>query len=316
MARGLVTIFGGAGFIGRYVVKRLAQQGWRIRVAVRHPGPASFLKPMGDVGQITPIRAKLQDDAAVAEAVAGAQAVINLVGVLYETRQQSFEEVHHLGAERIAKAAAAAGATALVQVSALGADPDSPAAYARSKAAGETAVLAAFPTASVIRPSVVFGAEDGFLNRFAGMARLSPVLPLIGGGKTKFQPVYVGDVADAIVTCMTDPKCRGRIFELGGPTVYSFEELLRYMLREIRRRRFLVPLPFELADFQAKFLEKLPVPPLTRDQVKLLQSDNVVSEGALTLADLDLQPTALEVIAPSYLERYRPHGRFTQTQAV
>jgi NADH dehydrogenase len=271
---------------------------------------------MGDVGQITPIRAKLQDEAAVAEAVAGAQAVINLVGVLYEKRQHSFEDIHHLGAERIAKAAAAAGATALVQISALGASPGAEAAYARSKAAGEAAVLAAFPTASVVRPSVVFGAEDGFLNLFAGLARLSPVLPLIGGGKTKFQPVYVGDVADAIVTCMTDPKCQGKTYELGGPTVYSFEELMRYMLKEIRRRRFLVPWPFELADFQAKFLEKLPVPPLTRDQVKLLRSDNVVSEGALTLADLGLQPTALEVIAPTYLERYRPHGRFTQTQSV
>jgi NADH dehydrogenase len=316
MAKGVVTIFGGSGFIGRYVVKRLARQGWRIRVAVRHPGPARFLKPMGEVGQITPIRAKLQDQAAVAEAVAGAQAVINLVGILYEKRQCSFEDIHHRGAERIAKAAAAAGATALVQISALGADPDSQAAYARSKAAGEAAVLAAFPTASVIRPSVVFGAEDGFLNLFAGLARLSPVLPLMGGGKTKFQPVYVGDVADAVVTCMTDPKCRGKTYELGGPTVYSFEELMRYMLKEIRRRRFLVPWPFELADFQAKFLEMLPVPPLTRDQVKLLQSDNVVSEGALTLADLGLQPTALEVIAPTYLERYRPHGRFTQTLAV
>jgi NADH dehydrogenase len=316
MAKGVVTIFGGSGFIGRYVVKRLARQGWRIRVAVRHPGPARFLKPMGEVGQITPIRAKLQDQAAVAEAVAGAQAVINLVGILYEKRQCSFEDIHHRGAERIAKAAAAAGATALVQISALGADPDSQAAYARSKAAGEAAVLAAFPTASVIRPSVVFGAEDGFLNLFAGLARLSPVLPLMGGGKTKFQPVYVGDVADAVVTCMTDPKCRGKTYELGGPAVYSFEELMRYMLKEIRRRRFLVPWPFELADFQAKFLEMLPVPPLTRDQVKLLQSDNVVSEGALTLADLGLQPTALEVIAPTYLERYRPHGRFTQTLAV
>ncbi|RMD60657.1 MAG: complex I NDUFA9 subunit family protein [Alphaproteobacteria bacterium] len=311
MNAGVITIFGGSGFIGRHLVRRLARQGWVIRVAVRHPAAANFLKPLGDVGQIVPIRAPVQDEAAVRAAVAGARAVVNLVGVLYERGRQRFDEVHVRGAGRIAAAAAAAGAGRLVHVSAIGADPAAPAAYARSKAAGEVAVRAAFPDAVILRPSIVFGPEDDFFNRFAVMARLSPVLPLIGGGRTRFQPVYVGDVDDAIARCVASPRVAGRLFELGGPRVYTFRELMEILLREIRRRRLLVPVPFALAEAIAIFTEWLPEPPLTRDQVRLLRRDNVVADGAAGLVDLGIQPTALEVIIPTYLERYRPHGRFT-----
>jgi NADH dehydrogenase len=311
MATQVVTIFGGSGFIGRYLVQRLARHGWIIRVAVRHPDRALFLKPMGAVGQITPIAANLRHEASVAAAVAGADAVVNLVGVLYERRPQSFAAVHVEGAGRVARAAHAAGARRYVHMSALGADPASPASYGRSKAAGEAAVRAAFPDAAIARPSVVFGPEDDFFNRFAGLARYSPALPLIGGGTTRFQPVYVGDVADALARLVEDSATAGKTYELGGPGTYSFRELLEYLLREIGRRRLLVLLPFALAKLQAAFLEWLPRPPLTRDQVRLLERDNVVSPGALTLADLGIHPTALELVVPSYVARYRPGGRFT-----
>ncbi len=314
MADRVVTVFGGSGFIGRHLIGRLARQGWIVRVAVRRPSRAGFLKPLGDVGQITPIRAPIQDQIAVESAVAGADAVINLVGVLYERGAQTFDAVHALGAQAVATAAAAAGVTRLVQISALGADLQGPADYARSKGAGEAAVRTAFPSAVILRPSVVFGPEDGFFNRFAMIARISPVLPLIGGGGTRFQPVYVGDVADAIATSLGDAACAGRTFELGGPHVYTFKELMELLLRQIHRRRLLVPWPFALAELQAIFFELLPVPPLTRDQVRLLRNDNVVAEGVLTLADLGIAPTAAEVILPTYLDRYRPRGRFDRTQ--
>jgi len=313
MAAGLVTVFGGSGFIGRYLVKRLAKLGWTIRVAGRSPRHAAFLQPLGDVGQITPMRAPLQDEAAVARAVAGAGAVVNLVGLLYEKGRQSFEEVHYRGAERIARSAAAAGAESLVQMSALGAGPEAEADYARSKGAAEAAVRAAFPAAAILRPSIVIGPEDGFFNRFAAMTGLAPALPLIGGGKTRFQPVYVGDVADALVACVTRPEHRGRTFELGGPRVYSFEELMVLLLREIRRKRLLLPLPFALAEVMAAPLELLPVPPLTRDQVRLLRHDNVVTPGAPGLEALGIEPTAIELVIPTYLDRYRPGGRFSQS---
>lgn len=316
MAERVVTIFGGSGFIGRHVVPRLAKRDWLIRVAVRRPSRANFLKPLGDVAQVTPIRAVLQDEMSVADAVAGADAVINLVGILYERGAQSFTAVHVQGARTVAEAAAAAGVKSLVQISAIGADHQAEADYARSKGAGEAAVKTAFPGASIIRPSIVFGPEDGFFNRFAVMARLSPVLPLIGGGGTRFQPVYVGDVADAVVKCVEDPACRGETYELGGPAVYTFKELMELMLHEIRRRRLLVPLPFALARMQAALLELLPVPPLTRDQVALLRRDNVVSEGARTLADLGITPSAAELIIPTYLDRYRPGGRFNEAAAL
>ncbi len=312
----IVTVFGGSGFIGRHLVGRLAKQGWVIRVAVRHPSQANFLKPMGDVAQITPIRAPLQEQIAVEAAVDGAEAVINLVGILYERGRQKFSTIHAHGAQAVAEAAQAVGAGSLVQISSIGADIHGEAEYARSKGAGEAAVKIAFPEATIIRPSIVFGPEDGFFNRFAEMARFSPVLPLIGGGGTRFQPVYVGDVAEAIARCLADPATRGKTYELGGPRVYTFKELMQLLLHEIRRRRLLVPWPFKLADMQAAVLERLPVPPLTRDQVKLLRSDNVVASNALTLADLGIEPTAVEVIVPTYLDRYRPHGRFNLPVAV
>lgn len=311
MAQRIVTIFGGSGFIGRYVVKRLAKQGWTIRIGVRSPARAAFLKPLGDVGQITLLRAPLQDQEAVAALVQGADAVINLVGLLYQKGRQNFAAVHVEGAQKIAEAAAAAGVKRLIQISAIGADPAAEADYARSKGVAEAAVRAAFPGATVLRPSVVFGPEDGFFNLFAGLSRLSPVLPLIGGGKTKFQPVYVGDVADAVLACLNGPETAGQTYELGGPRVYSFKELLKLMLLEIGQKRLLLPLPFALASFEAAFLELAPVPLLTRDQVRLLKRDNVVTGATPTLADLKIQPTAVEVIIPTYLDRYRRHGRFT-----
>ncbi|MCH8037402.1 MAG: complex I NDUFA9 subunit family protein [Proteobacteria bacterium] len=316
MTQRVVTVFGGSGFVGRHLVWRLAKQGWIVRVAVRRPSQAGFLKPLGEIGQITPLRAPVQDPVAVAAAMAGADAAVNLVGILYERGKQTFAGVHARGAQTVAEAAAAAGIGHLVQVSAIGADLHGGAAYARSKGAGEAAVKTAFPSATILRPSVVFGPEDDFFNRFAAMARLSPALPLIGGGATRFEPVYVGDVAQAIVKCLADPACAGKTYELGGPRVYTFKEILQLLLREIRRRRLLVPWPFALAEVQARFLELLPVPPLTRDQLRMLRRDNVVSEGALTLADLGIAPTAAEVILPTYLDRYRPGGRFNQPLAV
>ncbi|MCH8924630.1 MAG: complex I NDUFA9 subunit family protein [Proteobacteria bacterium] len=316
MAQRVVTVFGGSGFVGRHLVGRLAKQGWIVRVAVRRPSRADFLKPLGEVGQITPLRAPVQDPIAVEAAVAGADAAINLVGILYERGKQTFAGVHVRGAQTVAEAAAAAGVEHLVQVSAIGADLHAAADYARSKGAGEAAVKTAFPSATIVRPSIIFGPEDDFFNRFAAMARLSPALPLIGGGSTRFEPVYVGDVAEAIAKCLADPACAGKTYELGGPRVYTFKELLQLLLREIRRRRLLVPWPFALAEAQARFLELLPVPPLTRDQVRMLRRDNVVSEGALTLADLGIAPTAAEVILPTYLDRYRPGGRFNQPLAA
>ncbi len=304
-----ITIFGGSGFIGRYVVQQLARRGWTIRVAVRRPDQALFLKPLGDVGQITPVTANIRDDASVSVALAGADAAINLVGILHKQGRQSFGSVHVEGARRVARAARAAGLTRLVHMSALGADPQSPADYARSKAAGEAAVREAFPTATIVRPSIVFGPEDDFFNRFAGMARLLPALPLIGGGRTRFQPVYVGDVADAFDRILEAPETAGQTYELGGPTVYSFRELMEILLREIGRRRLLLPLPFWVASIQAGLLEVLPVPPLTRDQVRLLRQDNVVDPTEPGFAALGIEPTGLAAILPSYLRRFRRAGR-------
>jgi NADH dehydrogenase len=313
---GIVTVFGGSGFVGRYVVQRLARDGWTIRVAVRHPARAKFLKPLGDIGQITPLCVPLQDEVAVATSLAGADAAINLVGILFESGRQRFQAVQAEGAGAIARAAAAAGVRALVHVSSLGADPGSASAYARAKGDGEAAVLAACPEATSLRPSVLVGPEDNFFNRFAEMSRFAPALPLIGGGRTRFQPVYVGDVAAAVMKALAEPACRGKVYELGGPKVYSFKELLEIMLQVIGRRRALVNLPFGLARLQAAFMELLPVPPLTRDQVTLLRNDNVVAPAALGFHDLGIEPTALEAIIPSYLERYRAGGRFRSGAAL
>lgn len=310
MAARVATIFGGSGFVGRYLVQHLARRGWVIRVAVRHPDSALFLRPMGHVGQITPIAANLRDDKSVAAAVSGVDAVVNLVGILHESGRQTFQAVHVEGAQRVATAAKSAGAERFVHMSALGADPKSAAIYARSKAAGEEAVRAAFPEATIVRPSIIFGAEDGFFNRFATMAQLSPALPLIGGGKTKFQPVYVGDVAEAMARIIEEPATRGKLYELGGPQTYSFRELLELLLQEIGRRRCLLSLPFPLAGLMGTILQHLPNAPLTRDQVELLKQDNVVSGTTPTLADLGIQPTAVEVILPTYLDRFRRGGRY------
>jgi NADH dehydrogenase len=308
MATPVVTVFGGSGFVGRHVVQRLAKRGWTIRVPCRDPETAKFLRPLGDVGQITPVAARLQDPASIAAAIDGAEAVVNLVGILYERGRQSFGAVHVDGPRHIAEAAAAAGVRHLLHVSAIGADIQAVADYARSKGYGEQALRLAFPEAVILRPSLVIGPEDGFFNRFAVLARLSPVLPLIGGGKTRFQPVCVNDVAEAVATALTSADAAGKTYELGGPRVYSFKELMELLLSMIGRRRFLLPWPFWAAEIDAAVLELLPVPPLTRDQVRLLRSDNVVSPDALTLADLGIQPTAIEVIVPTYLARHRPHG--------
>ncbi len=320
MARKVVTVFGGSGFIGRHLVRRLALDGWVVRVAGRDPVAASFLTPMGDVGQVVPVRADVTDRGAVAAAVKGADAVINLVGILYERGRRTFEAIHHRGAAIVATEAKAAGATRLVHVSALGADPASPSAYARSKAAGEEAAANAFPGAVILRPGLIFGPEDGSFNRFAGLAAASPILPVFTGdgwrfrrgprglrfdffgtGGPVFQPVWVGDVAAAIVAALNDETARGRIYELGGPRRYSLKELFELVLRVTGRRRLLVPLPFWVAVLEAAFLGLLPVPPLTLDQVRLLRQDNVVRGGKPGLADLGIVPASAEIIVPTYL---------------
>lgn len=306
------TVFGGTGFIGRYVVKRLAQRGVTITVASRHARRGNYLQPMGDVGQIVLLDGDIGDEDFAAASMAGVDLVVNLVGILAESGKQRFDALQHRGAARLARLATAAGVERFVQFSAIGADAASPARYGKSKAEGEAAVHAAFPGAIILRPSIVFGPEDQFFNRFAEMTRLSPFLPLIGGGTTKFQPVYVGDVADATMAALDRPEAAGRTYELGGPRIYSFAELMRLMLREIDRPGLpLVPIPFELASLQAAILEHLPGKLLTRDQVRMLKRDNVVSPGARTLTDLGILPTAPEVILQSYLERFRRGGRFS-----
>ena len=311
-----VTIVGGSGFIGRYVVKRLAARGVVVAVVGRHAAAAGFLRPMGDVGQIALVNAGLDDEARLAAAIEGADAVISLAGILYEKGRQTFDGVMHQGAGRLARLAKAAGARRFVHVSAIGADSVSPSAYGRAKAAGDAAVRAAFPEAVILRPSIVFGPEDDFFNRFADLARYLPALPLIGGGQTRFQPVYVGDVADAAMAALDRPEAAGRIYQLGGPEVYSFRELMELVLRETRRRRLLVSVPLSLAMIQATFLEFLPVPPLTRDQVKLLQRDNIVLPGLPELRDLGINPTAVEAVLPSYLDRFRRGGRYASAGAA
>lgn len=310
----LVTVFGGSGFVGRHTVYALAQAGYRVRVAVRRPELAGFLRSYGLVGQIHPIQANVRDNASVRRAIVGADAVINLVGILAPSGKQTFRSVQAEGAARIAGMAAENGIQRFVHVSAIGADRNANSRYARTKAEGEDAVLQAIPGAVILRPSIVFGPEDDFFNRFAKIARLSPFMPLIGGGKTKFQPVYVGDVAHAIVAALEGRAKPGAIYELGGPHVYTFRELLDKIGEYTRRRRPYFPIPFWLATIQASVLQWLPNPPLTVDQVRQLRKDNVVSQRAqdegLTLEALGIKPTSLEVIVPDYLWRFRPHGEF------
>jgi NADH dehydrogenase len=262
----------------------------------------------GLVGQIAFVNATIDDEQILPAFLAGSNAVVNCVGILAESGRQTFERVHYLGPARLARLAREAGVERLVHISAIGADPRSRSAYARSKAQGEAAVRDAFPTATILRPSIVFGPEDQFFNRFAAIAMISPVLPVIGGGRTRFQPVYVGDVADAVLKCLEEPATAGRTYELGGPKIYSFRELIELLLGEIRRKRLLIDLPFGAAAFQARLMSVLPSPPLTPDQVELLRSDNVVSSGALTLAALGITPTAVEAILPTYLDRFRRGG--------
>jgi uncharacterized protein YbjT (DUF2867 family) len=312
-----VTVFGGSGFVGRYLVKRLAAEGWVVRVAVRDPIAASFLKPAGNVGQIVPMRCDVLDDATIGAAVAGADAVINLVGILYQFGRQRFDTVQAEAPARIGRAASAAGAARYIHVSAIGADPSSPAHYARSKAAGEAGARAAFPGVTIARPSIVIGPEDGFFNRFARMAQMTPCVPLIGGGRTRFQPVYVGDLADGLMAALKDAGTAGRTYELGGPRVYTFRELMELMLKVIARKNRLVTVPFGLAEMLALVTQLAPVPPLTRDQVLLLESgDNVVAPGALTFADLGIRPQAIEAILPTYLDIYRAGGRFSASRVA
>lgn len=311
----LVTVFGGSGFVGRHVVRALARRGFRVRVAVRRPDLAGHLQPLGAVGQIHAVQANLRYPDSVKQAVAGAEIVINCVGILYETGRQKFDSVQARGAGAVAKAAAEAGAR-LIHISAIGADAASSALYAQTKAAGEAAVLKEAPDAVILRPSIVFGPEDDFFNRFAGLAQMSPALPLIGGGETKFQPVFVGDVAQAVMAAVEGRTKPGAVYELGGPAVKSFRDLMEFVLETTGRKRLLVPLSFGLARLQARFLQLMPKPMLTVDQVELLRSDNVVSEAAKaegrTLEGLGVHPQSVEAVVPTYLWRFRRQGQFAE----
>jgi uncharacterized protein YbjT (DUF2867 family) len=305
----LVTVFGGTGFLGRHTVRALAKAGWRIKVAARRPARGFFLRPLGTVGQIDFVKCDISDAGSVAAALARSDAVVNLCGILFQ-RGQTFEEVQADGPANIGAAAAAAGVKALVHVSAIGADSESAAEYAVTKAEGEARLREVFPAATILRPSLVFGPEDGFFNKFAEMARFLPALPLIGGGKTLFQPVFVGDIAAAIVAALDSEAARGRTYELGGPTIYSFRQLMQIVLAETGRKRLLLPLPFGLAMWKAFFLQLLPNPLLTPDQVRLLRHDNIVAPGALGLADLGITPTTVEAEVPAYLWRFRARGQY------
>jgi NADH dehydrogenase len=309
MRNEIVTVFGASGLIGRHTVEALARAGYRVRACVRYPNLAHYLPPMGSVGQIQVMKCNVLDADAVNRAVANSSAVVNLVGVLYSRGHQSFEALHVEAPEAIAKAAKA-NDIPFVHVSSIGADEDSESRYAASKGKGEARVRAADAGATILRPSLVFGPEDQFFNKFAALARLLPVLPLIGGGHTKFQPVFVGDVADAILKCLEDSATRGQTYELGGPGVYTFKELMQLMLRETGRRNPLIPIPFALATLKSYFLMLLPTPLLTPDQVRLLKHDNVVSANALKLADLGITPDSVEAIVPRYLWRFRPKGQY------
>jgi NADH dehydrogenase len=309
----LITIFGGSGFLGRHVVRALANEGYRIRVAVRRPDLAFHLKPLGRVGQIHAVQANLRYPDSVTAAVHDADCVVNLVGILFEHGRQRFDAVMAAGAEAVARAASAAGAP-LVHISAIGADAEATSHYARAKAEGERRVLAALSSAIIMRPSILFGPEDDFFNRFAALARMAPALPLPGGGQMRFQPVFAGDVAEAIAKAVDGDTKPGAIYELGGPDVRTFKALMEFTLATIQRRRLLVPAPFALLKLQAALLQFLPKPPLTPDQVELLRRDNIVSDEAKrdgrTLEALGIVPESIAAIVPSYLWRFRKSGQF------
>jgi uncharacterized protein YbjT (DUF2867 family) len=305
--RRVATVFGGSGFIGRYVVKRLAQQGYIVRVPSRYPEGALFLKPMGAVGQVVPLYASVTNEATIHRAVEGAEIVVNLVGALTESRKASFQSIHTEGSERIARLSAAAGVGRLVQISAIGADPNSASRYAATKGKAEQAVLAAFPHATILRPSLVFGLEDKFFNRFAEIARFAPFMPVIAG-ETKMQPVFVSDVADAVMAALASSTAQGKIFEIGGPRVWTFREILAFILKTTHRERTMINIPMWIARIQASVLQHVPGKPLTPDQLLMLSRDNVVTAGALGLADLGITATPVELVVPGYLSRYQPGG--------
>lgn len=320
MYEGLVTVIGGSGFLGRHIVRALARKGYRIRVAVRRPDLAGHLQPLGGVGQIHAVQANVRYPASVQDACEGADAVVNLAGLLYESGKQSFHQIHVFGARVAGRAAAEAGVAHVVHLSAIGADAESPAQYGRTKAQGEAEIRDGYPDATILRPSIVFGPEDDFFNRFAGLARFAPALPLIGGGGTRFQPVFVGDVAAAVCRVLEGEGAKARIYELGGPEVMTFEEILRFILKTIARKRLLVPVPFGVARLMGAVLGLLPMPLLTMDQVRMLQGDNVVSAEAkaagLTLEGLGITPQAVEAIVPGYLERFRKSGQFQHSRTA
>lgn len=324
MADELIVVFGGSGFVGRYVIKALARRGYRLRAPMRRPHLGQELRVFGDVGQIHLMQANVRYPDSVARALDGASAVVNLVGALYEKGRQTFKALHVDAAAAIGDAARAAGVARVVQMSAIGADARSRSAYGRTKSEGEAAIRARVPTATILRPSVVFGPEDELFNRFAGMAKYAPALPLLAGGRTKFQPVHVVDVAEAIVAAVTKPEAAGRTYELGGPRVYTFRELMQFTLRTIDRKRMLAPMP--LAELTGGLLDagfKLTPfpPPLTGDQVRMLKTDNIVGasgeKGVGTIADLGVAPLeTIEAIVPTYLWRFRPYGQFQTRQTV
>lgn len=317
--RSLVTVYGGSGFLGRHLVRAIARTGARVRVAVRRPELAGHLQPLGGVGQIVPVQANVRFPDSLVTAAEDADAAVNLVGILFASGKQTFKAVQDEGARNVAEAAKAAGVGTFVHVSAIGADKDSPSVYARSKAAGEAAVRDVYPHATIVRPSVVFGPEDDFFNRFAAMAQLFPALPLIGGGHTKFQPVFVGDVAQTLIAAIEGRTQTNAPYELGGPEVLTMRDVMERVLAYTMRSRPLVPLPFWLAKLQGFFLQWLPNPPVTVDQVRLLARDNVVGADAekdgRTLQGLGIEPVSVATVVPDYLEQYRPRGQFSVYKA-
>jgi uncharacterized protein YbjT (DUF2867 family) len=311
----LITVIGGSGFVGRHVVRSLAKRGYRIRVACRRPDLAGHVQPLGTPGQIMPVQANVRYPASLRAACEGSYAVINLAAVLYNSGGQTFDALHVFGAEAAAKAAKSAGASLYIQMSALGASAETGSDYSRTRAEGEAKAKSSFPGTMILRPSIIFGPEDNFFNQFANMARFAPALPLIGGGETKFQPVFVGDIAEAVAILIDRGVADGKTYELGGPDVMSFKEILRYILTVIQRKRLLVPVPWVLSRGLAAVLGLAPKPQLTLDQVETLKSDNVVGADAVndkrTLDGLGVRPRTVQSIVPSYLYRYRAAGQFT-----
>jgi uncharacterized protein YbjT (DUF2867 family) len=311
-----VTIFGGSGFLGRYVVELLADQGAIITVAVRDVEKAKFLKPLGQVGQITPIKTNARNKADLAKAVENADIVINLIGILYKQGQQTFEKMHINIPQILSRLSTEAGVDSLLQVSAIGANQSAVSEYLRTKGEGEKAIYKNFPGAIILRPSVIFGPEDKFFNLFGSLSRISPILPLYGNGKTFFQPIYVRDVASAIVGALSTSSSKGKTYEIGGPHVYSYTELMKIVLHNTRRRCLLLPVPFLIGEIQGRIMDLMPKPLLTYDQMLSLKADNIVSENAFNLSDLGIQPTAVETIIPTYLSRYRKGGRLGRASMV